>query len=66
VGVLVAWLAMLIGVSAKLVDGYARGWLCELIMRATDVLLSVPEPIPAPGRRSCSRPASRARCRCSR
>jgi peptide/nickel transport system permease protein len=36
-------LAILIGVPLGLIAGYTRGWLSEIIMRVTDVFLSLPQ-----------------------
>src|ERR1700759_1729115 len=43
VAVIVVALAAVIGVPLGLIGGYASGWLSEVIMRVTDVFLSIPQ-----------------------
>jgi peptide/nickel transport system permease protein len=43
VALAVVALAILIGVPLGLIAGYTRGWLSEIIMRVTDVFLSLPQ-----------------------
>lgn len=43
VAVIVVALATAIGVPLGLIGGYTSGWLSELIMRVTDVFLSIPQ-----------------------
>jgi peptide/nickel transport system permease protein len=43
VSLLVVGSSMLIGVPLGLIAGYADGWLSEMIMRVTDVFLSLPQ-----------------------
>jgi ABC-type dipeptide/oligopeptide/nickel transport system permease subunit len=42
VGFMVVFVAMLIGVNLGLVAGYFGGWLDRIIMRCTDILMSLP------------------------
>ncbi len=42
IGVVVLFIAILIGVPVGAVSGYAGGWVDEVIMRVTDIFLTVP------------------------
>jgi len=42
VGFMVVFVAMLIGVNLGLVSGYFGGWIDRVIMRCTDILMSLP------------------------
>lgn len=42
VGAMITGIAMLIGVTLGILSGYYRGWVEEIIMRITDMFLSIP------------------------
>ncbi len=42
VGAMVTGIAILIGVTLGVISGYYRGWIEEIIMRITDMFLSIP------------------------
>lgn len=42
VGAMVTGIAILVGVTLGVISGYYRGWIEEIIMRVTDMFLSIP------------------------